>query len=918
MSKFIGIVAGAAEIGIGLYLEFVTFGASTPLTMFLISSGAGMVLAGIGSLLSQGPVTGTNTASRNPITPWNVIYGRAKVGGVLVFQNSSGESDKYLDLVFVLACHPSHSVDALLVNGVRVRLDSNGCSFTPTQQTANIVSIVRSNDTVTVTTDAPITDLETGDTVTVENVWDHTFNGKFGVTVIGSLQFSYISGGLPNSITHSGTVTTTWPDYKAKIHMETLLGNHTATFPGMLNGTPYDGDPSNLVTNDNNPWTSDCKLLGRTAAFIRLHYNDEIFSAGLPTFAFRVSGMVGIYDPRNGAPLQRPTVYLNGWGNNAHVGPYEEGVDQALGWGLNNDTTIGYTNPGGAIDTSISTAATTVLRGTHTYAGCIWKFSALGFTPTSLFLSVLSSVQGYSFTGRSAGIWYSLDGGTTWILLNNAVNRSKMWDNVSLSTAQDCSQIQVMAFTDAHDDIGHSVFDVRLGAEPASEGDGYTENAALCLADYLANTTWGFKAVYGTEIPIANLSAAANICDEAVPIAAGGTEPRYACNGTFQLSTKRGDILQNLLTACAGRLTCVGGVFGIYPGAWQGVTLALGSGATNDGTPDFSAEGMRESGNVLATAAGPIRWRPAVSIHDLYNGVKGTYVSPANQWQASDIPPYAQDSDHGYASGSPEYPLGDANLAADGGDRRWLDIQLPFTISCPAAQRLCKIELMRRRQQQTGTLLFNLAMYQVSALDVLTLTLPFLGFNTKLFEILAFRFTQQKQQSAGGGEVLLLGTEVDVQETDPSIYDWSASEELTAQDTQQTSSPASGPPSSNNTNYSINPQIPLSQPDATHIALAAVVANFPTVALNYTARSIPITDPAGTPTWYYITIGDPDYVGDGGTGPALQVYAETTPAKVGTQGFTYMGAIQCTHAAGTTAVPVAGGWPAPQTFVVGD
>jgi len=32
--------------------------------------------------------------------------------------------------------------------------------------------------------------------------------------------------------------------------------------------------------------------------------------------------------------IARPTVMLNGWGRNAHVGAYEMGVDQGFGWGL--------------------------------------------------------------------------------------------------------------------------------------------------------------------------------------------------------------------------------------------------------------------------------------------------------------------------------------------------------------------------------------------------------------------------------------------------------------------------------------------------------------------------------------------------------------------------------------------------------
>jgi hypothetical protein len=58
------------------------------------------------------------------------------------------------------------------------------------------------------------------------------------------------------------------------------------------------------------------------------------------------------------------------------------------------------------------------------------------------------------------------------------------------------------------------------------------------------------------------------LCDEAVPLALGGTEPRYTCNGTFDVSTKRGEVLQNLLTSCAGRLSYSGGQFVIQPAGW--------------------------------------------------------------------------------------------------------------------------------------------------------------------------------------------------------------------------------------------------------------------------------------------------------------------------------------------------------------
>ncbi|HTF65940.1 MAG TPA: hypothetical protein VK638_24950, partial [Edaphobacter sp.] len=727
----------------------------------------------------------------------------------------------------------------------------------------------------------------------------------------------------------------------------------------------------------------------------------------------------------------------------------------------------------------LTTNASAVIRHSHTYAGCVWQFESLPASPVpgTLFLNILSAVNPFTFTGRSAGIWYSLDNGTTWTQVYNSPDHPQGWDSIPLSPITDTSQLQVMAFTDAHDDMGHYVYDIQLSTGPGTsnpDGTGYTENAALCIADYLCQKTWGFKANYGTDVPIDRLIAAANICDEPVQLASGGTEPRYACNGGFPLSLKRGEVLQNLLTSCAGRITYSNGQFVIWPAAWMGssfvpdppfppapgesvawsfattgpgggefdnppsifnggfgcsgnangtlysgilsvsggqtilgqnsVSLVWGGfqmppeipedavithvypvvkanitpggfqiiectpappgqvifpiggnplpgigpdmgtvegvsiGATCQSTvPILSFIGMQISfvgmavyyttgsdtnpvvpfpgaTEIQAIAAGPFRWRQKVSIRDLYNGVKGTYISPANNWQASDIPPYAQDSDHGYSSGSPLYPFGDANLAADGGDRRWFDIQLPFTISCPCAQRLCKIELMRRRQQGTGTFLFNLSMYKTTVLDVVQLTFPLLGWTNKLLEISAHRFTLAKENQ-NGVEVVRLATEIDVQETDPSIYEWSPSEELTAQGFQQSTSGTPSTPGGISSTYQNNPPISLSQPSSTEIDLTAVMVTFGNGnVVNYNARAITITA-VTDPTWLYVYVVDPDMLGDI-AGTSLTANADPATTNVGVTGFIYMGAILALPDGNATQI-LAGGWPAPQTFQVG-
>lgn len=639
MSKgIIQTVAGGLEIAAGVALAVATGGASAQLSAMLIIGGAGMLISGIGTMLHKGPLSGIGTTTRNPVAPWEIPYGRVRIGGTIVYLAEFGDSNKWLDMVIVAAACHCESVDELLFDNQRVQIGANNTSFTPVQQNLDINSptdITRVGNVVTIKNVQDIPLLSDGDRLLMEGIHPVNLglNGIFPVFDVlhnfptsGKVQFSYLCGGSaipPATIDESGRVHTQWQDYKKNVYLESIgdsgpynrLGHAQTlgeTFVGMTAGTPKQGDTGTLVQNDangNNPWTRFCSLVGMTAVFIRLEFDSQIFSGGIPQISFHVKGKNDIQDPRSSPPSR-----------------------------------------------------------------------------------------------------------------------------------------------------------------------GYTENSALCIADYLSNTTWGFKAAYGTEIDTPQLIAAANICDERVGLAFPltsplTTEPRYTCNGHFNVAMRRGEVLQNMLTSCAGRITYIGGKFGIWPAAWTGSSLTL------------------SDAWVRTNAAGGIRWRSSVSISNLYNGVKGTYVSPVNNWQSSDFPRYAQDADHGYNDGPPEDEY-DQNLANDGGDRRWLDIQLPFTISCPTAQRLAKIELMRRRQQGTGTFVLNMAGYQIAPLDVISMSLAYFGWTGKYLEVLATRFKIDRQTS-GEGEVTLIGTEIDVQETDPSVYDWELIEELSPQGYQHPGVPDS-------------------------------------------------------------------------------------------------------------------------------
>lgn len=273
--------------------------------------------------------------------------------------------------------------------------------------------------------------------------------------------------------------------------------------------------------------------------------------------------------------------------------------------------------------------------------------------------------------------------------------------------------------------------------DPRDGSRGYSENPALCLADYMADPSVGLGAAIGAEdgVDSADLIAAANVCDEWVPKAAGGIEPRYSLNGVISLSESPKVIIEAMLTAMAGRSAWSAGVWHLHAGAWQVPELAL------------TADDVREGGLTLATR---------VSMSSNFNAVRGQFLSPENDWQPDDFP----------AVTSVPY------LAEDGGEQRWRDLSLPFTLSAAMAQRLAKIELERARRQMTVKLAGKLGTWAAGVGGTVTLSYDRWGFASKPFEVQGVSL----DLTASGDGALLL-PELVLRETSPLVYDWQASEE---------------------------------------------------------------------------------------------------------------------------------------------
>lgn len=266
--------------------------------------------------------------------------------------------------------------------------------------------------------------------------------------------------------------------------------------------------------------------------------------------------------------------------------------------------------------------------------------------------------------------------------------------------------------------------------DPRTATTVWTQNAALCLADFLMDTKHGLGIPYAA-IDSATLIAAANICDEPVVLAGGGTEPRYTINGYFDATLDPFSVIKDMLLAMAGILVRTEGKWYILPASWRS-----SSGTLTDS--DF---------------IGPIDVSAKITRQNNFNAIKGQFISPNDDWKSTDYVPVT----NAYY------------LARDGGIRLWEQVNYQFVTSEATAQRLGKIQLEKIRQGISFRAQCSLAAYRFKAGDTIQVTLASYGWTAKPFEILNCTINFDLEKG--------IYCDISAQETAPEIYAWNNGQE---------------------------------------------------------------------------------------------------------------------------------------------
>jgi hypothetical protein len=246
------------------------------------------------------------------------------------------------------------------------------------------------------------------------------------------------------------------------------------------------------------------------------------------------------------------------------------------------------------------------------------------------------------------------------------------WENLSLTgVPQVLIETEGLVLYDPRHD------DTNGGSGPQRWGsiDTYTPSANPAVQEYnfRRGVTINGQRILGMTMSPVNLIlqmyfTAMNDNDAPIPLAAGGTEPRYQCSINITDDRANSDVLASIRASTAGWSLERGGQFGPISGLPQTV---------------ISAEAFTDDDMIVGEKATFTKWR---SRSDIVTAVYGQFSDPTQFWAAAAFPMRSD-------------PADDTTI----GERISKSIDLTQVYSSSQAQRIAESERRRTLQQGQGT-----------------------------------------------------------------------------------------------------------------------------------------------------------------------------------------------------------------------
>ena len=242
-----------------------------------------------------------------------------------------------------------------------------------------------------------------------------------------------------------------------------------------------------------------------------------------------------------------------------------------------------------------------------------------------------------------------------------------------------------------------------------------------------------------TRIDMESFITAANICDESVALAPGGTQKRYRTSGTASDSDDRMDIINNLLSCMNATLRDNAGKLA--------VTVMKNDLA--DYVLDF------DEGDMI----GEFDWQQTRGLTENYNIARGRYVDPSNNslYQMVDYP--------------------EVGFTSPDGIERVLSVDLSYIEDGRRAQRIAKQILQRNQYRGMLSTTFNAKALGCQVGDIVRISIEALGWSNKPFRVVSqeIRFDGQVPMALIEENAAIYAWDRDdsapVTPTAPTVYD---------------------------------------------------------------------------------------------------------------------------------------------------
>lgn len=270
------------------------------------------------------------------------------------------------------------------------------------------------------------------------------------------------------------------------------------------------------------------------------------------------------------------------------------------------------------------------------------------------------------------------------------------------------------------------------------------DNPALQLLWWLLGWEINNKLSVGCGVPYTRIDmpsfiTAANICDENVTLAIGGTQKRYRTSGTASDADDRMEIINNLLASMNGTLRDNGGK----------LTVTAMKNDLADYVLTFNENDIY----------GEFDWQQTRGLTENYNIARGRYVDPSNNslYQMVDYP--------------------EVGFASPDGIERVMSLDLPYVEDGRRAQRIAKQVLQRNQYRGMFSTTFNAKALGCQVGDVVRVNLEALGWSNKLFRVVSqeIRFDGQVPMALVEEDAAIYAWDADdvapITPTAPTIYD---------------------------------------------------------------------------------------------------------------------------------------------------